>query len=66
MIIETPNNRYEVINFKRKDGLFNTYVEKKSKLSNTFKGKAVFSIGNKEKNTLIVNDVLGLTYNNLK
>jgi len=63
MKIQTLNNTYEVLNFKRNDGLFNTYVQRTSNLSNTYKGEAVYSIGSKNENILILDDVIGLKYN---
>lgn len=46
--IETENWIYEVVNWQRKDYLYNVYVHKTSKLSNTYVGEAVYTIGVKE------------------
>jgi hypothetical protein len=61
--IETENFLYEVFNCQRKDYLYNVYVYKTSKLSDTYLGKSTYSIGVKEP---IMNlerlDVTVLTY----
>lgn len=46
--IETSNWIYEVVNWQRKDFLYNVYVQKTSKLSGTYVGEATYSIGVKE------------------
>lgn len=61
-IISTVNNTYEVINWKRKDGLFNVYVQRTSNLSDTYKGEASYCVGVKEPLTLCEDDILNLTY----
>lgn len=46
--IETENFIYEVVNWQRKDLLYNVYVHKTSKLSGTYIGEANYCIGVKE------------------
>jgi hypothetical protein len=46
--IETENFIYEVVNWQRRDCLYNVYVQKTSKLSDTYIGEATYSIGVKE------------------
>ena len=46
--IETENHIYEVVNWQRKDYLYNVYIQKTSKLSNTYLGESSYSIGVKE------------------
>lgn len=44
-IIETENFIYEVNNWQRKDMLYNVYVQKTSKLSGTYIGEALHTLG---------------------
>lgn len=61
--IETENHIYEVVNWQRKDRLYNVYVHKTSKLSGTYLGESSYSIGVKEPiENLERNDVTVLTY----
>ncbi len=46
--IETENFIYEVVNWQRRDCLYNVYVQKTSKLSDTYIGESSYSIGVKE------------------
>lgn len=62
MVLESINYVYEVVYFKRKDELYNTYVQKTSKLSGNYIGEAVYSVGCKDKKELAVEDVLHLNY----
>ena len=61
--IETENHIYEVVNWQRKDFLYNVYVQKTSKLSGTYIGESIYCIGVKEPiKDLERNDVTILTY----
>ena len=61
-VLETINHTYKVINWQRKDGLYNVYVEKTSNNSGAYIGEATVSIGVKEKMTLSIEDVINLRY----
>lgn len=61
--LESTNNIYEVINFKPDRGLFNTYVQKTSKLTENYIGEAVVSIQtNDPVMNLKLEDVINLEY----
>ena len=61
--VENYAFEYEVINYKRKDGLFNTYIQKTSKLSGAYMGESTYSIGVKEPYAdLTFEDIKGGTY----
>ena len=62
MKLESINYVYEVVYFKRKDELYNIYVQKTSKLSNNYIGEAVYSVGCKDKTELAIEDVINLNY----
>jgi hypothetical protein len=62
MEIETLNNTYKVINFKRSDNLYNIYVQKTSKNSGAYIGEATYLIGSKDKVVLGAEDVIKLKY----
>lgn len=61
MIIVSESNIYEVINFQRKDGLYNVYVQKTTKLG-TYKGEATLQMGSKNKLYPVKKDVINLRY----
>ncbi len=62
-IIETEAHIYEVVNWQRKDFLYNIYVHKTSKLSNTYLGEAEYRTGVEEPiYSLERKDVTILTY----
>ena len=46
--IETENFIYEVVNWQRKDYLYNVYIHKTSKLSGTYMGENTYSVGVEE------------------
>lgn len=46
--IETDNWVYEVVNWQRKDYLYNVYVYKTSKLSGTYVGEALYRMASQE------------------
>ena len=43
--IETDNFIYEVVNWQRRDFLYNVYIHKTSKLSDTYMGESSYCIG---------------------
>jgi hypothetical protein len=62
MKLETLNNTYEVVYFKRVDNLYNIYVNKISINSGAYIGEATYSIGSKDKTVLEAEDVISLKY----
>lgn len=62
MKIETLNNTYEVIYYKRSDKLYNIYINKIGNLSGAYKGEATYKIGSKDKPVLSAEDVINLKY----
>jgi len=60
-IISTNYWNYEVIHQERKDGLYNIIVKKKSKFG-LYLGEAIYTIGTKDKHTLVKADVFKLRY----